>query len=124
MVNWRDSDGQTFLGPGLSIQDMVESALGQQDAMYTPTIGAPYVLPGILLARRSLLEDISEYVGRIDTERRYKCQRIDRTLASFPQETNGSRYGTLNTAGQVFPVVGVAYEKNSHITLFLGDPLA
>jgi len=122
MADWHDSNGQIHQTGLVSLQDLVEGAIGT-NATYIPISGPPIVVRGIKKARREALEDISESIGRVDSAHRFKMQRRDHLVADFPADPAGGTYGQLSVAGQVFAVIGVAYEGTSHTTLFLSDPI-
>lgn len=122
MAGWYDDAGQVRRTGLTSLQDLVESTLGNT-ATYTPPTGPAFALAGIKKSRRETLEDISEFVGRVDSTHRFKVQRRDHGIADFPPDPAGGTYGQLAVAGQVFAVMGVAYEGTSHTSLFLSDPV-
>lgn len=122
MADFIDSNGQIFKLGTISLQNLVENQLGN-DAVYQPVTGAPVALRGIKKTRREFPEDLSEVVGRIDTDHRFKVQRNGRSVADFPPDPTGNTFGQLVVAGQTHSVFGVAYERTTHISLFLSDPI-
>jgi len=123
MADFYGPNGRVSLTGVLSLKEIVEDTTGN-DATYTPYTGVPVVLRGIKKSRRERFEDITDSIGRIDTEHRFKLQRALYTVADFPADPDPRRatYGKLEVAGQTFAVVGVAHERTTHLSLFLSDP--